>query len=107
VDEPASQTPIGPTRDRRQARAVPVCSWTVTRPQWHAGRAAAAVHIPLGQLAGRADELSRDQPVFLICASGNRSRVAAQILRNAGFQRAVNVRGGTIAWMRSGLPMTR
>jgi rhodanese-related sulfurtransferase len=75
--------------------------------EWHAGRAASAVHIPLGQLAGRAHELPRNQPVFLICASGNRSKVAAQILVNAGFQRAVNVRGGTIAWMRGGLPMTR
>jgi rhodanese-related sulfurtransferase len=75
--------------------------------EWHAGQAASAVHIPLGQLAGRADELPRDLPVFLICASGSRSKVAAQILLSAGFPRAVNVRGGTIAWMRSGLPMTR
>jgi rhodanese-related sulfurtransferase len=75
--------------------------------EWHAGRASSAVHIPLGQLAGRAHELPRDLPVYLICASGNRSKVAAQILLGAGFARAVNVRGGTIAWLRSGLPMTR
>jgi rhodanese-related sulfurtransferase len=75
--------------------------------EWHAGRAASAVHIPLGQLAGRAHELPADRPVYLICASGNRSKVATQILLRAGFARAVNVRGGTSAWMRSGLPMAR
>ncbi len=75
--------------------------------EFRAGRAAAALHIPLGQLAGRAAELPRDRPIFLICATGNRSKVAARILLNAGFSRAVNVRGGTAAWMRHGLPMTR
>jgi len=75
--------------------------------EYRAGRAASALHIPLGQLAGRAAELPRDRPIFLICATGNRSKVAAHILLNAGFSRAVNVRGGTVAWMRHGLPMTR
>ncbi len=75
--------------------------------EWTAGRAAPAVHIPLGHLAARAAELPRDQSVFLICATGNRSKVAARILLGAGFTRAVNVRGGTVAWMRDGLPMMR
>ena len=75
--------------------------------EWIAGRAAPAIHIPLGQLAGRAGELPRDRPIFLICATGNRSRVAAAILLRDGFERAVNVKGGTVAWERSGLPLTR
>lgn len=75
--------------------------------EWAAGRAVPAVHIPLGQLATRASELPADAPVFLICAHGNRSKVAARILQRAGIERAVNVRGGTEAWLRAGLPMAR
>ncbi len=75
--------------------------------EWAAGHAVGAVHIPLTRLASRIDEVPRDRTVYVICASGNRSKVAAQILHRAGIESAVNVRGGTIAWMRAGLPLTR
>ncbi len=75
--------------------------------EWVAGHAVGALHIPLGRLASRAAELPPDRAVFLICAHGNRSRVATQLLQRAGVERVVNVRGGTAAWMRAGLPMTR
>ena len=75
--------------------------------EWTAGHAVGALHIPLGRLASRVAELPTDRAVFLICAHGNRSKVATQLLQRAGFERAVNVRGGTAAWMRAGLPMTR
>lgn len=75
--------------------------------EWAAGHAAGAVHIPLGRLASRAGELPGDRPIYVICAHGNRSKVGVQLLQRAGFARAVNVRGGTSAWMRAGLPMAR
>ena len=75
--------------------------------EWAAGHAAGAVHIPLGRLASRAGELPDDRPIYVICAHGNRSKVGVQLLHRAGFARAVNVRGGTAAWMRAGLPMAR
>ncbi len=75
--------------------------------EWAAGHATGAVHIPLGRLAARAGELPSDGPVYVICAHGNRSKVGVQLLQRAGVARAVNVRGGTAAWMRAGLPMAR
>lgn len=75
--------------------------------EWRAGHAVGARLIPLGELAQRADELPRERPVYLICASGNRSRVGAELLRRAGFACPINVSGGTGAWMRSGLPVER
>ena len=75
--------------------------------EWAAGHAAGAMHIPLGRLASRAAELPADRPIYVICAHGNRSKVGVQLLQRAGFPRAVNVRGGTAAWMRAGLPMAR
>ncbi len=80
----------------------------VREPQeWRAGRAAGARHIPLGELAQRAGELPKEQPIYLICASGNRSKAAAELLHRAGFARPINVGGGTGAWMRARLPVER
>lgn len=75
--------------------------------EWRAGRAAGARHIPLGELARRAGEVPKERPVYLICASGNRSKVAAEMLHRAGFACPINVSGGTGAWMRARLPVER
>ena len=75
--------------------------------EWREGHAAGARHIPLMQLPGRLDELPRDTPVYLICATGNRSGRAAEYLGQNGFERPINVRGGTVAWRRAGLPIER
>ena len=60
--------------------------------------------IPMGQLAGRLQELDRSRPVHLICRSGNRSGAMCDVLTAAGFE-AVNVRGGIEAWAASGRPV--
>ena len=75
--------------------------------EWRSGRAAGARHIPLGELPRRIGELPRDRPVYLICASGNRSRVAAELLQRAGHASPISVRGGTGAWVRERLPVER
>lgn len=75
--------------------------------EWRSGRAAGARHIPLGQLVTRAAELPKDRPIYLICASGSRSQLAAEMLHGAGFVCPINVSGGTSAWQRSNLPMER
>lgn len=75
--------------------------------EWRAGHARGARHIPLGELPGRMEQLPREAPVYLICATGNRSRTAAAFLQKNGFSRPVNVRGGTAAWQRAGLPIER
>lgn len=75
--------------------------------EWRAGHALGARHIPLSDLPQRLAELPRERPVYVICASGGRSRTAAELLHNAGFVSPVNVNGGTSAWQRSNLPMER
>lgn len=75
--------------------------------EWTAGHARGARHIPLGDLPAKLDELPREAPVYLICATGNRSRNAAAFLHKSGFARPINVRGGTVAWQRAGLPIDR
>ncbi len=79
----------------------------VREPQEYAsGRVPGAMHIPMGQLASRLHELDRDAPVFVVCASGNRSKSMAQLLAAQDFD-AATVRGGTNAWIASGRPVER
>lgn len=63
--------------------------------------------IPLGQLESRLNELGpqKDRPIAVICRSGRRSAIAAEILRRAGYNQVSNVSGGTLAWIKAGLPI--
>ena len=63
--------------------------------------------IPLSQLANRIAGLPQDQPIVAVCRSGNRSSVAMSVLKRAGFSNVLNLRGGMLAWTRSGLPVKR
>ena len=61
--------------------------------------------LPLGRLPQHLGEVPRDQRVYLICRSGNRSLAAADLLARAGID-AVSVAGGTGGWQRAGNPVT-
>jgi rhodanese-related sulfurtransferase len=68
------------------------------------GHVAGARLIPLPALAQRLGEIAQDVPIALICRSGNRSQVAADLLIRQGYTAVSNVQGGMIAWRRAGLP---
>ena len=68
------------------------------------GHVPGAVPIPMGQLPSRVGELDKATPVFVVCASGNRSASMTDFLRDAGFD-AYSVAGGTSAWARAGRPV--
>ncbi|HXH78751.1 rhodanese-like domain-containing protein [Nocardioides sp.] len=70
------------------------------------GHVPGVVHIPMGHLSARVDELDRNQLVYVICASGNRSSVMTDYLTSAGFD-AASVAGGTTAWARAGRPVQK
>jgi rhodanese-related sulfurtransferase len=56
------------------------------------------IHIPLGQLGERLDELPRDQTIVVACHVGGRSAAAANALSEAGWT-AENLTGGAVAWV--------
>lgn len=68
------------------------------------GHIASAVCIPLEQLRARLGELPTDKPLIAVCHSGMRSGQATVILRQAGFERAANLRGGMLLWQQMGFP---
>jgi sulfur dioxygenase len=69
------------------------------------GHIEGAVLIPLGELAGRLDELRRDQPIVAVCRAGSRSAQATAILQQAGFAEVANLNGGMLRWRAEGCPV--
>lgn len=72
--------------------------------EWTAGHAPDALHLRLGDLETRAQELPRDQELYLICRGGARSAYAAQVLASQGWQ-TINVADGMTGWAVAGRPM--
>ncbi len=68
------------------------------------GRVPGAVHIPLGTLAARVGEVSKDRPVVTVCRSGARSARAVAILKQAGYDAVANMAGGMLRWRAQNLP---
>ncbi len=78
------------------------------RETWEfgAGHVPGAVNIPLDELIGRIEELR--EPLVLVCASGNRSGMAAEYLTGrAGFEKVANLVGGTYLWVAQGNEVER
>lgn len=70
------------------------------------GHVPGATLVPMGQLPSRLPELPQDKPIYVICASGNRSLSMTSFLIRAGHE-AYSVTGGTGAWARAGHPIAR
>jgi thioredoxin len=51
--------------------------------------------------------LPRGRPIFVYCASGGRSAVAARALGELGFPEVYDLAGGMRAWTAAGLPVER
>lgn len=102
-----SDPPAVSVAEAAQRQAMGALVVDVREPdEWAQGHVPGAQLLPLGRLA-TATALPRDRELLIICRSGNRSGRAVAALRGAGYDRAVNVTGGMIAWVASGLPVAR
>lgn len=67
------------------------------------GTIAGAVIIPRGILEQNIERVAqRQQKVILYCASGNRSALAADTLREMGYEDVATMAGGFRAWIAAG-----
>lgn len=110
VDSTATVRPgiseISPAQARPAVEAAYSQLVDVREPaEFAAGHAYRARNIPLATLAENLDKIEKNEPVYLICQTDNRSRQAADILAKAGFKSVIVVTGGTVAWKAAGLPM--
>ena len=72
--------------------------------EWETGHISGAMHIPIGQIQRRYEELDRDRQIIVVCQVGQRSELVADWLAGNGYD-AHNLEGGLINWTASGLPL--
>ncbi|NKZ05456.1 rhodanese-like domain-containing protein [Actinomadura latina] len=74
------------------------------RHEYAGGHVPGALLMPMGEVRARLAEFRGHRRVYVICASGNRSLLAARWMAAAGID-ARSVAGGTAAWIRAGGPV--
>jgi rhodanese-related sulfurtransferase/TusA-related sulfurtransferase len=62
------------------------------------GHIEGAISIPMGELESRLNELDTEKEIYVVCRSGNRSDLAAQLLAEKGFSNVYNVLPGMNEW---------
>lgn len=70
--------------------------------EYGGGHLADAIHVPLGQLASRVDEVPRDRPIVAYCGHGERAATAVSLLERSGRTALLNLDGGIGAWSDAG-----
>ncbi len=75
-----------------------------TPQEWEDFHVPGTTHIPLDELESRISEVPQDQEIVVVCRSGNRSAVARDLLRNAGFDQVTSLAGGLTQWRAEGHP---
>jgi hydroxyacylglutathione hydrolase len=75
--------------------------------EWDEGHIEDAIHIYLGRLPERLNEIPTEKPVVLQCKTGTRSSFAASILKKAGRTRVYNLLGGIDAWKKLDYPLVK
>lgn len=64
--------------------------------------------VPLNQLDAKdfiqEKRLDGSKPLYILCRSGKRAAVAAEKFKQAGFKKAVVIRGGILAAQKAGIP---
>ncbi len=73
--------------------------------EWSAGHVPGSLHLPMGQLRGRLEDLPADEDLVVVCRSGLRSGHVTAYLIGSG-RRARNLEGGLQAWAAAGRPLT-
>lgn len=71
----------------------------VRQPQeYQAAHIPGATLLPVGELHKTLETLDTKRPIIIYCATGGRSRVAAQMLEEEGFSKIYNLTGGIRDW---------
>lgn len=71
--------------------------------EYETARIPDVIHIPFEELEARHSELDMEASYCVVCAKGGRSAKAVEFLVANGYN-AINVEGGTDAWLELGKP---
>jgi NADPH-dependent 2,4-dienoyl-CoA reductase/sulfur reductase-like enzyme/rhodanese-related sulfurtransferase/TusA-related sulfurtransferase len=111
LDAPAlSDISANELYERLGTEKAPTLMIDVRTPQEYNGRAGHIKNtesLPLGELMHKIDFLDKykEEEIVVICHSGSRSMMAAQLLVRAGYKDVRNLTGGMLVWHRKGYPV--
>ena len=69
--------------------------------EWQLARIDGSQYLPMGEIAGRIDDLNKSHPTVVICHHGIRSLQVVTFLQRLGFANLHNLQGGIDAWARN------
>jgi hydroxyacylglutathione hydrolase len=73
--------------------------------EWDEGHVEGSLHVPYHELRdGAPADLPRDEPLAVACSAGNRSSLAASLLRRAGLENVIHVADGGVQDLLKGSP---
>ncbi len=75
-----------------------------TREEYDNSHIEGAILIPVSELEGRINELSKEEELLIYCRTGNRSSNSVNILKANGYTKIFHMNDGIIAWIQAGYP---
>src|SRR5919206_2258732 len=104
--ETSSTPAIDPDELARRLRAGDVTLLDVREDdEWDEGHVEGSLHVPYHELRdGIPGELPRNEPLAVACSAGNRSSLAASLLRRAGRENVLHVTDGGVQDLLKGSP---
>ncbi|MEE9509084.1 MAG: rhodanese-like domain-containing protein [Candidatus Bathyarchaeia archaeon] len=75
-----------------------------TREEYDSGHIEGAILLPVSELEGRINELSKEEELLIYCRTGNRSSNSVNILKANGYTKIFHMNDGIIAWIQAGYP---
>jgi molybdopterin/thiamine biosynthesis adenylyltransferase/rhodanese-related sulfurtransferase len=107
-DRPASKTPVpevSPVEAKAMLDRGGVQLVDVREPwEYEEAHIPGCRLIPVGEVPFRLHEIGKDAPAVVYCKSGSRSGKIVALLRERGYDKAVNLTGGILAWANAQLP---
>lgn len=73
--------------------------------EYQQGHVPQARSLPMRLIPNKGRELPKDRKIVLVCRIGRRSRLAAIILKDLGYEAVYNLQGGVLAWEAAGYPL--
>jgi glyoxylase-like metal-dependent hydrolase (beta-lactamase superfamily II)/rhodanese-related sulfurtransferase len=74
--------------------------------EWQEGHVEGSLHIPYHELRDGPPDLPNGKPLAVVCSIGNRSSIAASLLRRSGVENVIHVADGGVADLaEEGIPL--
>lgn len=79
------------------------------KKDYDTGHIVDSMHIPYTKLSSQLAELEKlkSRSIIVVCKMGQHSGDSCKILRNAGFEQVVRLRGGMAEWRSQNLPLVQ